>query len=160
MDCQYRIAQRRRPIMAKTIPCKSVTLVQKKSFALSGAKLAKAGPSLKLDSGVFVMLDNGDQTFTVLGQSDAGNPVDISDVATLAVTSDDTSIITIEDPIVGMTFRCNQVGTPPKLGAVNADVVATWKDASKGPFGARQPLDVQAGPAGGILIKPGVTIPH
>ncbi len=82
--------------------------------------------------------------------------MDISDVATLAVTSANPSIITVQPP-VGMTFVANAVG-PAGTGDVEA--VSTWNDGSKGPFANTLHGEVKAGPVTGTVVEfVGVT-PH
>jgi hypothetical protein len=119
--------------------------------------LKKAAKSVKGDLiSSFVMLDNEDDTYTVSGIDAAGNPVDISAVATLtpAPTSDNTSVLTVDapDPANPMTFAVHAVGP---LGVANVLATATWNDGSLGPFSFTLPTTVQAGPAGGIEIIPG-----
>jgi hypothetical protein len=111
---------------------------------------AKAGPTN------FILLDNEDDTFTVMGVDKAGYPVDISTVATIVVTSDNTAILTV-DPPVGMTSAMHAVGP---IGSCNLDVVATWNDGSLGPFSFALPINTQASSAGGIEIVPGVPTSH
>ncbi len=101
----------------------------------------------------FVMFDNDDDTFTVSGVDAAGNPVDISAVASLtpAPTSDNPSVLTVGPP-VGMTFPVAAAGP---LGVANVTATATWGDGSLGPFAFTLPVTIQAGAAGGIEIIPG-----
>ena len=105
----------------------------------------------------FVLIDNLNDTATISGVDAAGNPVDISNVATIAVTSSDTSILTIDPAPSGMTFGMKTTGKLTVAGSpVTITVVATWKDGSIGPFTATLPVDVVSGPAGSIVIQPGV----
>src|SRR2546425_470658 len=112
-------------------------------------KLAKAKVGDVQDT--LVIQDNGDNTCTVLGVSAAGNDVDISDVATLTVTSSDVAFITVDAP-AGMTFALHAVGP---IGHSDVAATVTWNDGTIGPFDATLPVDVVAGPAGGIKIVPG-----
>ncbi len=118
------------------------------------AKTLKGTMAAGVDS--FGLLDNEDGSFSVLGVSGGGNTVDISDVATLAVTSADTSIITV-DPPTGMTFVAKAV---KPAGTADVEAVATWNDGSKGPFAETLHGEVKAGPVTGIVVDfTGVT-PH
>lgn len=108
----------------------------------------------------FVIADNGDDTCTVHGVSGAGNAVDISAVAKLAVTSSDPTTITVDAP-VGMQFAMHAVGKLTVPGTpTNITVVATWNDGSRGPFTFVLPVDVQPGPATGVVIVPGTPTSH
>jgi len=108
----------------------------------------------------FNLQDNGDDTCTVLGVDKAGNPVDISQVATIASTSSDTSILTV-DPPQGVTFAMHATGKLSTPGTpVQVTVTATWKDGSVGPFTFTLPVDVVAGPAAGVEIQPGTPTSH
>lgn len=104
----------------------------------------------------FQLQDNGDDTFTVNGVDAGGNVVDISTVATLAVTSDNTAVLTVDAP-VGMTSAMHAVGP---VGAANVVAVATWKDGSLGPFTVTLPVTVTSGGATGIQIVPGTPTVH
>jgi hypothetical protein len=131
-----------------------ITLVKKSAAKPHAAAGTRATP------GDFILLDNEDGTATVMGASAAGNPVDISAVATIAVTSSDTTIITV-DPPTGMMFAMHAVGKLSVPGTpVSVTVVASWNDGSIGPFTATLPVDVVTGPAASIVIKPGVPTVH
>jgi hypothetical protein len=125
----------------------------KKKSSLKGAPPAKAGPGKPAGApGDFILIDNEDDTCTVQGADAAGNPVDISGVATITATSDNPAILTV-DPPQGMTFAMHAAGP---LGGATVSVVATWNDGSVGPFTASLPVDVQAGGATGLRIVPGI----
>jgi hypothetical protein len=126
---------------------KSVTLVKKSS----GLKAGRAGAAVPA---TFILMDNQDDTFTVMG-ADSGTPpqpVDISTVATLtpAPTSDTPAVLSVDAPS-GMTFAVH--GLTP--GAANVLVTATWNDGSLGPFSFTQPVSVTTSPTGGIVVTPG-----
>ncbi len=126
--------------------------IVKKSAAKKAAKGGK--PAAVVD---FVFVDNQDDTCTVNGLDSVGNPIDISAVATLAVSSGDLTVITV-DPPTGMTFAMHATG---KLGtAVGITVTATWNDGSVGPFSFTLPVDVVVGPATGVILVPGVPTSH
>jgi hypothetical protein len=101
----------------------------------------------------FSMQDNNDDTYTVQGVDTAGFPVDISAVATLtpAPTSADPTVLTV-DPPTAMTFPVHGI----KPGESDVTATATWNDGSLGPFTFTLPTTVTAGPAGGIVVTPGV----
>lgn len=98
----------------------------------------------------FNFIDNGGGSYSVQGVSAAGNPVDISAVATLSVVSDDPGKV-IVDSVTGMTFNLKAAG-PVTIQPVNVTVTATWNDASTGPFDFKAPANVIAGPAAGIQV--------
>lgn len=131
----------------------TVTLVKKSALKHKGtSKLARGVKA----PGDFVFVDNEDDTATVQGIDAAGNPVDISGVATLAVTSSDTSIVTVDAP-VGMQFKMSAVG-PVTASPVTISATATWNDGSSGPFKFDLPVTVIAGGPTGIKIVPGVPV--
>ena len=107
----------------------------------------------------FILQDNQNDTCTVFGVDNAGNQVDISTVASLTPppTSSDTTKITVGAP-TGMTFNIKAVGPLTAGTPVNITVVATWNDGSIGPFTFTLPVEVQAGPTGGIIVVPGVPV--
>jgi len=133
----------------------TVKMVKKKSGMLSAAvKGAKASP------GVFLLQDNGDDTFTVLGADAAGATVDISAVATLTASSDNPAVVTVDTP-TGMTSAIHAATPPPAVGATaNITLTATWKDGSIGPFVVTWPQQITAGPVSGIVVTPGVPTVH
>lgn len=109
---------------------------------------AKAGAPAPV---AFNLSDNGDDTLTVLGVDAAGATLDISSVATLTISSDNTQLLTV-DPPVGMTSAMHAVGP---VGSCNLLATATWSDGSIGPFMFTLPINLVAGGATGILIQPG-----
>ncbi len=108
----------------------------------------------------FIFVDNQDNTLTVNGVDAAGNPVDISSVATIVASSDSPTIISV-DPPTGMTFAMHALGplTTPGTPA-QISVTATWTDGSVGPFSFSLPVDVVTGPATGVVIVPGIPTSH
>jgi hypothetical protein len=106
----------------------------------------------------FAIMDNQDDTYTVSGVDAVGNPVDISAVASLtpAPSSDNLAVLTVDAP-AGMTFAVHALGP---LGVANVLATATWTDGSLGPFAFTLPTTVTAGPAGGVVITPGVPTSH
>jgi hypothetical protein len=126
-----------------SVKCIKASSVTRKSAAPAGAAKPKAAP------GVFVLLDNEDDTFTVMGVDAGGNQVDISTVATLTVSSDAPTILTVSPP-VGMTSAVQAVGP---TGAANVICVATWNDASIGPFTLNQPITVSGTAATGLVVN-------
>src|SRR5437016_255731 len=99
----------------------------------------------------FNLQDNGDDTLSVFGVDAAGNQVDISSVATLSISSDNTALLTVDAP-VGMTSAMHAVGP---TGMCNLNATATWNDGSIGPFSFTLPINITSGPAGSIVITPG-----
>jgi hypothetical protein len=123
----------------------------KKTPGMKAAAPAKAGAV----TGDFQLLDNGNGSFTVQGIDAAGNPVDLSTTFTLAVTSSDTTKVTV-GPIVGMGFTLSAVGplSTPGTPVVITAVVTAIAPVTAGPFTATLPVDVvSAGPTG-ISIVP------
>lgn len=112
-------------------------------------KLAAGDPAVTS----FQLQDNQDDTYTVSGVDAAGFPVDISGVASLtpAPTSADPTVLTVDAP-TGMTFGVHGV----KPGESDVTATATWNDGSLGPFTFILPTTVAAGPAGSIVVTPGV----
>jgi len=126
-----------------------IKLMKKSALRMKGA----AGPA---KAGEFILVDNEDDTFDVMGADSVGNPVDISAVATITASSDNTSVLTV-DPPTGMSSAMHAVGP---LGSANVTVVATWNDGSLGPFTAALPVSVVAGPANSVVIVPGTPTVH
>ncbi len=140
-----------------------------KSFLTKGkpaAKAHKVGAKAVLTA--VGLNDNQDETFTVLGQDANGSTVDISSVATLASSSDNTAVLTV-DPPVGMTSTIHGVipSPPPAdgtvIGTANLINVATWNDGSVGPLTQTVPCTVtaKAGTPTGLVVDfgPPVTRP-
>ena len=131
----------------------SVTL-SKKGKGVQAAPKAKAG-----DVGpAIVLLDNQDNTFTVLGTTKGGNQVDISALATFnpAPVSDNTGVLTV-DPPVGMTDAFHAVGP---VGSANIDFTIVFNDGSIGPFPITLPATVSAGPVSGVTVTLGTPTSH
>jgi hypothetical protein len=129
-----------------------ISLVKKSALTKTAAKSAKGAAAPV----AFQLIDNQNDTCTVMGVDSAGNQLDISSVATLtpAPTSDNTAVLTIGAP-TGMTFNMKAVGP---TGSANVTATATWNDGSIGPFSFTLPVNVSAAPAGGIVIVPGVPV--
>jgi hypothetical protein len=130
----------------------TVTLTKKGTKQMKAPVKAQAKAALAS----FQIQDNQDDSFTVFGVDAAGNQVDISGVASLAVSSDNTAILTVDAP-VGMTSAMHAVGP---VGTVNIVAKATWTDGSVGPFTFTLPVTVQTGPASGLNIVPGTPTVH
>ena len=109
----------------------------------------------------FNLQDNGDNTITVFGTDAAGNQVDISSVATIAVTSATPAVITVDTP-VGMTFGIHAPTAPaPAVGATSViTITATWTDGSVGPFTLSLTGTITGGPATGLGISLGTPTAH
>lgn len=126
----------------------------KKSAGKLAAPLAKAKVGDTATD--FTLLDNEDNTYTVHGHSKAGNPVDISGVATLTATSDNPAIITA-DPPTGMTGTVHAVAP---TGTANLILTATWGDGSVGPFTITVPGTVKGSAAAGLGVDFGTPTVH
>jgi hypothetical protein len=101
----------------------------------------------------FTILDTQDDVFAVQGVDAAGSPVDISAVATLAVTSDNLAVATVDAP-VGMTAT----GHFLTAGTVNLTFTATWNTPGTppiGPFTFVLPVVVSGSVATGLVVTPG-----
>jgi hypothetical protein len=134
----------------------TIKLIKKSALPTARAGAAKATATAPKSVSDFVLVDNENDTLTIMGIDAAGNPVDISSVATIAASTSDPTILTA-DPPTGMTVKMTAVGKLSTPGApVVLTVVATWNDGSVGPFTATLPVDVVAGGPTGILIVPGV----
>jgi hypothetical protein len=103
----------------------------------------------------FILVDNQNASCTVLGVDAAGNPTDISGVATLTVTSPTPGTISV-GPITGMTYNLKAMG--PLVTGLQIVDVATWNDGSIGPFSFIDPCDVVTGPTTGLQINHGVPV--
>jgi hypothetical protein len=133
----------------------SVKFLKKSQLATRGlkVKLAPVGGAVKAVSD-FVIMDNEDDTCTVLGMDQGEQPLDISALATLSgLVSNDPTKVTA-DSVNGMTFAEHAVG--PLGKGVGVSVTATWNDGSVGPFVFTDLVDVVNSPAGGIMINHGV----
>lgn len=108
-----------------------------------------ASPGIK--TGDFVLIDTQQDTCQVVGVDAQGNQVDISSLASLAVTSSDPTVLTV-DPPAGMGFTFHTTG---KVGKCALTIIATWNDGSQGPYSIDFPIDVQAGGPTGIMVVPG-----
>lgn len=129
---------------------KSKCTVTKKSAAPKGAAPVKAGPNDPVIE--FDVLDNENRTVTVRGKTKGGNVVDITDVATMSLVSDDPSIIAVDPPVSGMTAGLKAVGP---TGTTNVQLDVTWNDGSIGPFGFNLPGTVKLGPANAVVVELG-----
>jgi hypothetical protein len=101
------------------------------NLARKGAKMAGAvaAKGAKATGDLFTITDLGGGTLSVTGHDAAGaGGIDISNVATLTVTTTDGTVSV--DPPVGMT--CTVHGVKP--GTATLTVTATWNDGSIGPF--------------------------
>jgi hypothetical protein len=125
----------------------SVRLV-KRAAARAAAPGAKAGPVVN-----FNLIDNEDLSFTVQGADAAGQPVDVSGVATLACVSNNTAAMTADAP-AGMTVLTHALSP----GSVTLTFTATWNDGSIGPFTIDFPLTISGGPATGLIVTPGTPV--
>lgn len=136
------------PVMAK--PKVKFEKASKGASARAPATRAKAGDPVQ----DFVLLDTQNDTITVQGTNSAGDVLDISAVATIAVSSSDTSALTV-DPPQGMVFQCHALKVTPPGSPVLVTAVATWNDGSVGPFTMSLPIDVQTGGPTGLILVPG-----
>lgn len=122
-----------------------VALAKKSKGALFSASKAKAGDPPPAG---FSLNDNQDDTFTISGVTGSGSTVDISAVATISVTSSDTSVLSVDAP-TGMTGTVHGL----KAGTATVTIVATWNDGSVGPFTITVDVTVSQSPVTGIVIS-------
>ncbi len=94
----------------------------------------------------------GTSNVTIFGVNDQSNQVDISGVATLTATSNDTNKVTVDTP-AGMNFTETAVA----VGDVSVTCTATWNDGSIGPFSADDNLTITPAPPGPVT---GLSIVH
>jgi hypothetical protein len=126
----------------------------KKSAVPPKMRAAAPGAPRKAATGTdFIIQDDETGTCTVFGVDSTGAQVDISAVATLAVTSSDPTKLSVAAP-VGMTFAETAVAVSMPGTSVVLTAVATWNDGSLGPFTITLPCDVVAGPVTGLVIVP------
>jgi hypothetical protein len=126
-----------------------VTLTKGKKKLAAGKKATAGAPVVD-----FQINDNENSTCTVWATNAAGDQIDISAVATLAVTSSDTTVIAV-DPPAGMTFQMHALKLSTPGTPVNLTIVATVTDGSSGPFTVTLPCDVGPGGATGLVVIPG-----
>jgi hypothetical protein len=142
------------PAVHKESAMPSVTCV-KKSAAKKAASGAKAAP------GVFVLQDNGDDTFTVMGADAAGNTVPLPATMSLTATSDAPAVVKVDAP-TGFTSAIHAAVPAPAVGAT-ANVTLTVTDSATppvGPFTITWPISIVASPLSGISVQPGVPSIH
>lgn len=122
-----------------------------------GAPKKMAANNMKADPGAFGLVvgnPNGTQV-TIMGTRANGETVDISGVASLAVTSSDESVATAA--VSGMQYNISLL----KAGDVTFHVVATWNDGSVGPFSIDDPCsvaDAPPGPVTGLVATHGTPV--
>lgn len=127
----------------------------KKSMFKAAAKPAAGAAVVN-----YLLTDGEDGSFSVMGADSAGQPIDISTVATLTPvpTTTDAAILSV-DPPVGMGFTVHGLkpsvpGTPILVG-----VTATWNDPAIAPPGSpfhfNYPCTVTTGPVGGLIVTAG-----
>jgi hypothetical protein len=118
----------------------------------------KAAPKAAASTQTLALADNSNGTATVYGIDEVGNPVDISSVATLTVSSDTPAVATVGTP-TGMTFPYAAATNPaPAIGATaNWTSTATWNPGTTAPAGSpfTDTVTVTIGPSavGGIGVK-------
>lgn len=99
----------------------TIKLVKKGAGMKAGPK-AKAGDPAPAS---YVLLDSQDGTVTVQGVTQSGATVDLDAVATLAATSSDDTILSV-DPPAGMKVAVHGL----KAGHAELSLTATWNDGS------------------------------
>ncbi len=126
-----------------------IRLLHKKNMGGQRMGAARAGDPAPTD---FALVDNGDTTVTIGGIDKAGNPVDISAIATLSLgtpsSSDETKVKA--DSVNGMTFAEHAVG--PLGTGITVPFTVTMNDGQSGPFQGVDTVDVVAGPAAGVNV--------
>lgn len=132
-----------------------VKMMKKSAIGNKSKAVPAAGPPAAL-----ILLDNEDDTGTLMGETKGGNLVDISAIATLtpAPSSADPTTVTVA-PTTGMSFKVSAVG-PVTPAPIPVTVTATWNDGSVGPFSIDIPVTVNAGPVGGVAVTFGTPTPH
>lgn len=128
-----------------------VSMVKKSAHKKMATKAAKGAAVVD-----FQLQDDGSNKFTVLGVDAVGNTLDVSGIATLTATSDNPAVVTVDTP-VGMESTVHAAtGPAPAIGATaNIILVATWNDASIGPFTVTWPMSITPGKVSGITVVPG-----
>lgn len=119
---------------------------------INGKKRKSAIPPAKPKAAPvsFSFLDDQDDLCSVNGVDAAGNAIDISGVATIAVSTDTPGTCTA-DTVVGTTFQIH--GLAP--GTANITCTGTWTDGSVGPFIFILPVTVSVDAVVGIVVTPG-----
>lgn len=118
-------------------------VVKKSQLKAAAAPLAKGAGA----PGDFMLSIDETGSGMVLGADRNGNPVDISQVATLTVASDNEAVLTVT-ATGGMGFKEDPL-TP---GRAEETFTVTWNDGSHGPFTDKAGVEVQAGGPQGLLV--------
>jgi hypothetical protein len=113
------------------------TLTKKSNVRRGLLAIAKKGDT----PNAFQLQDNQDDTFTIFGVSAANPQVDISGVASLSVSSSDSTVVTA-DVATGMTDKVHGL----KAGTSTLTIVASWNDNSVGPFTITVDVTIVADP--------------
>lgn len=92
----------------------------------------------------YALVDNEDGTITVSGLRADGTLADLSGVATLAVSSDNPTSLSVDpiDAAKPMVVTVHGLAA----GTANVVIVATWTDGSVGPFTITVPATISASP--------------
>lgn len=77
-----------------------------------------------------LLVENADNSCTLMGTDPYGNAVDIRDFADVVITSSDTDIITVDDPDDSLTFRMRGWGASEPDKTIKVSFLVNWKDGS------------------------------
>lgn len=100
--------------------------------------------------GEYGLLDNEDGSVTVFGINQAGNQVDLAQIATLEAVSGDTNVLNV-DPPSGMTAMYH--AKSPGKSVVT--LTARSNDGTTFTFTIEDPCDVASSPVAGLAITHG-----
>ncbi len=109
----------------------------------------KSDPPRKLGEGTLVGLelqDNENGSYTVFGTDEAGDRLDLSEVAKIdpaPTTTDDTYLTATLTP--PLTVALKGKGTVVRGSLVDVRFAVVWEDGSSGPFMLAMPCDVENG---------------
>ncbi len=127
---------------------KTCKVFQKSALPKGGLAKARANVPFP-ETGI---VDNGDQTITFVGVDSAGNPVDLTGLATVTAVSSDPSKLTVDiqpPPAVAAAVHAQGPLTVPGTPVIVTATI-TANDGSFGPFALDCAYDTKAGGPTGV----------
>jgi hypothetical protein len=123
-------------------------------------KKSMAGPPVKASPNDLGLVDNGDETSTVVGVDAAGKPVTLDPAAfTITAVSDNQAVVTTT--VTGLTFGEHAATPAPDPGLTAGITLTLTATAGGAPIPALTWTDtIQAGPVSGIAINRGPVTTH
>ena len=133
------------------------------AFKKSGMKAMAKAP-LKASPNDFGLVDNGDETASIVGVDAAGNPAPLDPaVFTLTIASDTPAVVTVDN--TGLTFGEHAAVPAPAVNAtagITVTVTGTvpWADGTTTPKTLNWTDTILAGPAANVAIQRGPVSVH